>query len=133
KIKEWGRGLKVSPHSSVDKVEFARQYHKNKAEWDNAFAFIRDHKLEDLAPGKYPIDGDHVYASVTEAPSKEFDKSAWESHRRYIDLQYVIKGKEKIGVAPVSKATVTKPYDEKSDSQNYTADGKYYIAQPGNF
>ena len=84
--KEWKKGLKLDAHSSINKVEFAEQYHKNQAAWDKAFAFLRDSDLTKLKPGKYPIDGTNVYASITEAPSKEFENSAWESHRNYIDL-----------------------------------------------
>jgi biofilm protein TabA len=131
--KEWRNGLKLKPHPSINKIEFAEQYHKNKATWDKAFAFLRDSDLLNMKPGKYVIDGDNVYATITEGPEKEFDQSAWESHRKYIDLQYVIKGKEKIGVAPVSTATVIKPYNDKTDGANYTADGTFYIAEPGTF
>jgi biofilm protein TabA len=131
--KEWKNGLKLKVHSSVNNVVFAQQYHKNKAVWDKAFGFLRDSDLLTLKPGKYIIDGDNVYATITEAPSKTFEQSAWESHRKYIDLQYVIKGKEKIGVAPIGTATVTKPYNEKTDGANYTAEGVYYIAEPGTF
>jgi biofilm protein TabA len=130
---EWKNGLKLKAHSSVNNVVFAEQYHKNKAAWDKAFAFLRDSDLLTLKPGKYVIDGDNVYATITEAPSKTFDQSAWESHRRYIDLQYVIKGKEKIGVAPITTATIIKPYDDAKDAANYTAEGQYYIAIPGTF
>lgn len=130
---EWKNGLKPDVHPSVNKIVFAEQYHKNKAIWDKAFAFLRDSNLVTLKPGKYIIDGDNVYATITEAPSKEFDKSAWESHRKYIDLQYVIKGEEKIGVAPIETATVIKPYSESADGANYTAEGQYYIAKPGTF
>ncbi|TWJ04858.1 YhcH/YjgK/YiaL family protein [Mucilaginibacter frigoritolerans] len=131
--KEWKNGIKLDVFSAVNKVEFARQYNKNKALWIKVFTFLRDSDLTILKPGKYPIDGDNAYASITEAPSKEFDKTTWESHRKYIDLQYIIKGKEKIGVAPVSKATVIKPYNEKADGANYTTDGQFYIAEPGTF
>jgi biofilm protein TabA len=55
----------------------------------------------------------------------------WESHKKYIDLQYIIKGKEIIGVADASKATITKPYTV--DVINYDADGKYYTTEPGKF
>lgn len=131
--KEWKKGLKLKPYNSINKVAFATQYHKNKETWDKAFAFLRIQNLDTLSTGKHPIDGDKVFASVTEGPNKEFDKTNWESHRKYIDLQYVIKGKEKIGVAPLATATVTKPYDESTDGANYTAEGKYYIAEPGTF
>src|ERR1700744_6224057 len=107
---EWKNGMKLNVDESVNKVVFAEQYHKNRAVWDKAFAFLRDSDLNKLKPGKYAIDVTNAYATITEAASKEFDKSAWESHRNYIDLQYVIKGEEKIGVAPVATTTATKPY-----------------------
>ena len=133
KNREWANGTKAKLSSSVDYLEFAKQYNANKQGWDKALAFLNDPKLDTLKPGKYVIDGENVYAMITEAPSKEFEQSAWESHRKYIDLHYLIRGQEKIGVAPVTSATVTKPYDETRDAANYSAEGKYYIAAPGEF
>jgi YhcH/YjgK/YiaL family protein len=133
KEKEWLGGLELKPHKTVDVQEFARQYHLNKSYWDKAFAFLKNTDLNKIAKGKYPIDGENVYASVTADSSKNFDKTNWESHRKYIDIQYVINGEEKIGVYPVSKATVTKEYDDKKDAANYSADGKLYSATPGTF
>ncbi len=133
KSNEWKNGLKLKPHPSINKVVFAGQYHKNKAEWDKAFAFLRDSDLVNMKPGKYTIDGTDVYATITEGPEKTFEQSAWESHRKYTDLQYVIKGKEKIGVAPVAGATVTQAYDEKADIAHYTSEGQYYIGDPSVF
>lgn len=130
---EWKQGLKLKLHLSTNKILFYAQYHKNPAKWNKAFAFLRDSELTRLKPGRYAIDSNNVYATITESPSKEFDQSAWESHKNYIDLQYVISGKERIGVAPVSSATVVKPYNPSTDSANYTADGQYYIADPGTF
>jgi YhcH/YjgK/YiaL family protein len=133
KSRIWANGLKLKLNSSTNNLEFAKQYAANKAIWDKAFEFLRERNLDQIAPGKYPIDGDNVYASVTEGPSKEFEQSAWESHQNYIDLQYVIKGKEKIGVAPLNSLTVTKPYDPAKDGANYSGNGKYYIATPDEF
>ncbi|HEY8781339.1 MAG TPA: YhcH/YjgK/YiaL family protein [Mucilaginibacter sp.] len=130
---EWKKGLNLVAHATVNEVSFAEQYHKNKAEWDKMSAFLRNNDLVTLKPGKYPIDDDNVYAIITEAPSKEFEQSAWESHKKYIDLQYVIAGREKIGLVQISSATVTKPYDEAKDFANYSAEGEYYIAEPGTF
>jgi biofilm protein TabA len=130
---EWKNGLKLNPHETVNITEFARQYHLNKEYWDKAFAFLRDQDLKTLEKGRYPIDSENVFAIVTEDPSKNFDKTNWESHRKYIDLQSVIEGEEKIGVYPVSKARVTKEYDDTKDIANYSADGKLYSAKPGTF
>lgn len=131
KSRAWANGLKLNVQKSIDKVEFAKQYHANPAVWDKAFAYFRDTNLDQLAPGKYPVDGDNVTAAVTENPTKEYDKTNWESHRKFIDMQYVVQGAEKIGVVSLDKATVVKPYDEKRDVANYSAEGKLYEAKPG--
>lgn len=123
----------MTPHASIDQWEFARQYQKNKTAWDKAFAWLKATDLQTIAKGRYPIEGDTVYASVTEDSSKDFEKTNWESHRKYIDLQSVIRGEEKIGVCPVAKATVTMAYDEKLERANYSAEGTYYKATPGTF
>jgi biofilm protein TabA len=133
KSRLWAGTSTLKLSSSTNNLEFAKQYEANNAYWDKAFAFLNDPKLDTLKPGKYVIDGDNAYAIITDAPSKTLEQSAWESHRNYIDLQYVIRGKEKIGVAPVATATVIKPYDASRDAANYNTDGKFYIASPGEF
>ena len=133
KSKDWSNHIKLNVYPSVNAVEFYKQYHANKAVWDKVFLFIKEQNLDTLSVGKHPIDGENAYASITESPSKDLEKTSWESHRKYIDLQYVIKGKEQIGVAAVSSATVTKPYNEAKDGAAYTAEGTYYTAEPGTF
>lgn len=130
---EWLNGLTLKPSSSVNYVEFYRQYHANQTYWDKAFEFLKTQDLQKLTPGRYPIDGENAYASITENPTKDFDSTAWESHRNYTDLQYVVAGKEKIGVASPQKLTVTKPYNASKDVANYYGDGKIYEALPGTF
>ena len=131
--KDWLNGAQLTPHKSINQSEFARQYHLNKTYWDKAFTYLKEQNLKTLEKGRHPIDGDNVYASVTEDSSKNFDKTNWESHRKYIDLQCIITGEEKMGVYPVAKATVTKDYDEKRDVANYSAEGKFYVGTAGTF
>lgn len=134
KKKEWLNGVPLTPHKSINKDEFARQYRINKTYWDKAFAFLKEQNLQTIAKGKYPIDGDNVFASVTEDPGKDFDKTGWESHQKYIDVQCIIVGEEKMGKWPVAQVTsITKPYDEKKDVANYTAPGKFYTLPAGTF
>lgn len=130
---EYLGGLKLVPAPSTNAIEFARQYKLNKAVWDKAFAYLKATDLDKLPVGKYPIDGDNVFASVTNNPTKPYEKTAWESHRKYIDLQYVIQGAEKIAVNPVSASKVTEPYNEAKDVAHYEAEGIQYQAVPGTF
>lgn len=133
KKKEWLGGLQANPHKTINIREFARQYHLNQTYWDKAFAFIKNTDLNKIEKGKHPIDGDNVFASVTADSSKDYEKTNWESHRKYIDIQYIIAGEENMGVYPVSKATVTKEYDDKRDAANYNAPAKIYTGTPGTF
>lgn len=128
----WAKNLKLKLFNDVNSVEFKRQYEANKPMWNKVFKFLGDSKLPSLAAGKYPIDS-NAYATITDGAPKNIENVKWESHRKYIDLQYVIAGKVKIGVSPVTSATVTEPYNESKDAAHYTAEGKYYVAQPGEF
>ncbi len=129
----WLNGLQLKPHKSVNKKEFARQYSANKIWWDKAFEYLRETDLKNIPPGRYAIDGDNVFAIITDGPGKEFEKGKWESHRHYNDIQYVIRGEEKIGIAPFPSLTVTEPYDNSKDIAFYTGKGKYYTANPTMF
>ena len=133
KSRIWANRLQIKADPSINNIEFMRQYQGNKELWDKAFTFLGDPKLLTLAPGKYPIDGDNAYATITLGAPKNIEDVKWESHRKYIDLQYVIKGKIKIGKAPAATAKVTEPYTEARDAANYTTDGRYLIATPKEF
>lgn len=138
-VQKWFRshgylhGLKLNPHQSTDTAEFARQYAANNTQWDKAFAYLRDTDLKNLSVGKHPIDGSDLVASVSESTNKEFDSTKWEGHQKMIDLQYVIAGAEKIGVAKVATAKVIVPYNESKDVAIFETTGQIYTATPGTF
>jgi len=127
------KGLKLKPHKSINKVEFAKQFHANKIWWDEAFTFLEKTDLTAIRPGKYLIDGDDVFATVTEGTPRRIDTTKWESHRNYQDIHYVIRGKEQIGITNISSVTVANEYNPARDLIFYTGKGKYYTAEPGTF
>lgn len=133
KSREWLNGLKLSPHKSVNKAEFAHQYQLRKEWWDKAFAYLKETDLSRLKLGDHPIVGEDVFARVTEGPTKAFKDTKWEAHRNYVDIHYVISGQEKIGIAPFSTATVVQEYDPVKDIGFYNATGKLYQSSPGTF
>lgn len=134
--KGWLNGLQLSPHESVNQEEFSKQYHKNKTWWDEAFEFLKTHDLADMQPGRYVIDSNNVIATITELNPSDKGQVKWEAHRNFNDLQYIIKGKAKMGIASVSSpnSIVSVPYDLKTDNGNFTVTGeKYYDTEPGIF
>ena len=101
----------------VDILKYAEQYYCLNKKMEAAFQFIRDYLKSPFKEGKYMIDGDQVYAIVQSYSTAEEQDKAWEAHRKYIDLQYIAKGKETIYWRPVTEVETMKEYDEEKDFQ----------------
>ena len=54
--------------------------------YNKAVDFLQNTDLENLAPGKYEIDGKNVYANVTEYTTIPWEEAKYESHHDYTDI-----------------------------------------------
>ena len=118
---EWLNGWKIKPDASINRGEFAVSYFKQKERWDKAFTFLKENDLTKMEPKRYDIDGNNVYVMFSEYLSKEDTVARYEAHRLYADIQYVISGRELIGVAPLAGLKdVLVPYDEAKDIEFMT-------------
>lgn len=122
----WRHGWEINADQSLDRAEFAARYSANPARWEKAFHFLATTHLADMAPGRYELDGEQVFALVLEYIAKDEADTRFEAHRKYADIQYVIEGREKIGVAPLASAQVVEPYDEVQDIAFFRTDDDYY-------
>lgn len=118
---EWRHGTKLTLYPGINYTEFYKQYHSNKALWDKAFAYIRNTNFNTLPVGVYPVVGKDVYVKITEGVNKDYDKTAWEAHKDYIDLQLMIYGQEKVVVSHLANAKPITKYDPVDDVTHYTA------------
>jgi len=98
----------------------------------SAFDYLRQTDLLTLPVGKYEIDGQNLYAMLQQYTSKPRVQAAWEAHHRYIDLQVVIQGVEKIGYANIDKLSQGE-YDANKDFLPLFGEGDFLTLQPGNF
>ncbi len=78
--------------------------------------FLAKTDLSQLPVGKHPINDQGAYASVNEYLTKTVEESFIECHRKYIDVQIIAHGKEKIGVTHTRNCSEL-PYDETKDLQ----------------
>ena len=99
----------------ADNVKNKKSYEALNRGFEMIFDFIEKAMNEELPAGRYELDGSKVYALVQEyTPAKE--PEFFEAHKKYIDLQCVICGKERMEVAEVSACTVTDPYEDARDA-----------------
>jgi YhcH/YjgK/YiaL family protein len=133
--KEWSKGWQINPDASINRREFAVSYFKNKERWAKAFGFLKNNDLSKLEVKRYDIDGDNLYASVNEYMTKNEETAKFEAHRKYIDIQYIISGKEIMNIAPLKTTKeVLTPYDATKDIEFITVDKIVNCkADPSNF
>jgi len=84
-----------------------------------ALKYISETDFSAVEPGKYPIDGDLIYAAVSEYHTKPVSECKIEAHKKYIDVQYIISGKETMGVTLLNGQVPSVPYNEEKDCVFY--------------
>lgn len=99
----------------LDTLDQSARYEAIHPRFAKAFAFLRA-MTGNEADGRHEIDGDDVFALVQRVTTKPMAEAQFEAHRRYIDIQYVLRGKETILWAPLATMSeLTRPYEEDKD------------------
>jgi YhcH/YjgK/YiaL family protein len=130
KIRNHRQGI-IEPDESIVIEEYYRYLAANPARWEKAFKFLKETDLQKIEKGKYELEGENLYATVSEYNTKNEEDAKLEAHRKYADIQYIISGKEKMGFVPLTKTTVVTPYDETKDVCFLKADQiTWHIATP---
>lgn len=81
--------------------------------------FIKQMK-PDTPVGTYQINH-RVKAIVSEYETKLENEYGYEAHKKYIDIQYLISGAERIACLPIEKLIETEQYNEEKDAAFYKA------------
>jgi YhcH/YjgK/YiaL family protein len=117
----------------LDQLKHAGAYRKLGERFAVGFDYLITTDFAAVADGRYEIRGEDVYAMVQSYDTKPQSEGRWESHRRNADIQYVISGHERMGVAPIGGMKVQTPYDEKSDVAFFTGSGQFLRVNQGSF
>lgn len=116
----------------TDLISNARLYMGLGPFINRALAWVAATDLTKLPVGRQEIDGDNVFALVSEYHTKAMADGKWETHRKYLDLQCVVSGIEQIGYAPASTLTGG-DYNAEKDISFLTGAGDFIKAVPGRF
>ncbi len=131
----WRHGFTAaSPHSSVNAVEFYRQYQSNPQLWQALFEWLATTDLLAIPKGKHPIEGTPLVASVEDSSNGPLEKRQSESHFHNIDFQYVVRGTERFGL--IDHYTSTPNCRYRPDVIHYDYDvskARFYDSTPTEF
>lgn len=114
-----------------DKISNFDKYKTNFHRFEKAFEFIKNTDLSALPVGKHPIDGDKIFASVNEYFTKT--EGFLEAHRKYIDIQVISEGTEKIGFSAMNDQKIKDQYNPEKDIAFYNGECDYITVTPGHF
>lgn len=123
---EWFTALPVEADASIDRRAFAEQNKLLPEVWKKAFEFISRKDLATIAEGTYDLDGKGLFATVSYYMTK--DSARFEAHRKYIDIQYVVEGHERIDIAaPGAERHESSAYDTTEDIEFFDIDDSHSL------
>ena len=115
----------------LDRIENAGLYVNLHPRFARAFEHVRGLDVESAQTGRYELD-ETMYVMIQEYETKLKEKGFWESHRRYIDLQYVARGAEEVGYANLRDLQPGE-YNPEKDFLPHSGTGSPVILKSGYF
>lgn len=101
----------------VDTLENIEQYKGLSPDIYAGLQFLANAK-DDILLGTYSIN-DNVKAIVSSYTTVDEFERGYESHKHVIDIQYPIKGLERVKWSPIKGMNVNIPYDKAKDRTFY--------------
>ena len=100
-----------------------------------ALDYLRNTDVMQLAPGRYEVEGDNIFANVMEMTTHGFAGSHPEIHQKYADLFYWPEGGEKIGISAYTGSEVICASHPENDIAflETAEDENFLIAKEGFF
>jgi biofilm protein TabA len=119
----------------LDALECADRYTEMHPSFAAAFAFLRSIRGRTLTPGRHEIDGDRVFALISADQGKSAADARLEAHRKHIDIQYVVSGRENMGWRNADECgEILKAFNSETDIMFFADDPAVWVTvPPGSF
>ena len=114
-----------------DRIENINNY-KGLGRLYTALEFMAKTDFTQIPIGKYELDGDNIYYMVQQYDTNP-DKTVAEAHKKYIDIQYIVKGEEIIAVAPIQTEKKLVDAKEEKDVWHYECETQPVVLKDGDF
>lgn len=116
----------------VDKIENYAKYAHLPRGIVQAIEYIGSTDFTHVQSGQYELDGRKIVSIVQRYSTKLPEQAKWESHRKYIDVQFMAGGDERCGFIRLENAPPVKtPYSDEKDVIFYEPGTEYFEAPMG--
>lgn len=81
-----------------------------------AFETLAKMANEPFVPGRHEVDGENIFVVALDYDTRPLEGAKAEAHKKYIDVMWIVSGKEQLGYHPTAAhKNITNPYDPSSD------------------
>jgi YhcH/YjgK/YiaL family protein len=103
----------------LDDVKNSERYKVLGPLFARAFDFITKTDLKSYPLGKHEILGDDLFVIIMEYDTKAPEDCIMENHKKYIDIQLMLRGEEFMGIKSFNGEIPTTPYNADKDAAFY--------------
>lgn len=100
-------------------------------ELDKALELLTPEFLKEASTERTLLDGENLFVTKFHLETVPEEQTFFEAHRKYLDIQVVTEGAERVEIAHPDTLTLT---EHRDDFYGYTGQGEQsVILKPGNF
>jgi biofilm protein TabA len=100
----------------IDYIDNLEEYKTHK--YYKFLQQIKNTNWVDLPDGKVKLDNDNYYG-IDSLNTKDKSLGFWESHKKYVDIHYIISGEEIIGYENIRNLELDNAYNPEKDLITY--------------
>ena len=98
----------------IDSIKNAKKYYCVHPSFEKAFEALA--AIDESTPNeRITVDGDNIFINLSEYVNKNVEDCLFESHKKYIDIQYVVTGEEYIDLCDQD---ILKATDDRLDTDD---------------
>ena len=117
----------------IDTLDNLAKYEGVNPLFKDVVAFLRDHDLNALEPGKHLIKDKDLFVNITTAKGRTPDAAVLETHINMIDIQIPLDAAETYGYTPLCDLPEAE-YNAEKDITKYEGMAQSFVeCQPGMF
>jgi len=116
-----------------DSIENAEIYFGLGEKFKTAFEFINSTDFYSIKEDRIEIDGENIFALPQKYETKNPENAAWESHRKYVDIQFMISGAENMGFVKSCYLDILEDYNAEKDVEYLNGLGDFVQVGEGEF
>ena len=99
----------------IDHIHQAALYYRLHPGIETALRYIQSTDFTKVNNGTYEINGHQLFAIVQEYDTKDSSTEKLEAHKKYIDVQFMIHGQERMGHTLLNNQIPTRDYQSEDD------------------